>query len=331
MGSRFAILPSGEVVVGELKGGDRLGVYSQNGQITRQILLRSPDGVSGSGMPQTPAVSPEGTLHVADALFARVPFGRTLPSQRVRIFQPPVPQVNEVLAIDRNTTILQAIEPSRAGTKLFHVVDGRGRISRSFGDSTRIAWVGAFAATRRRIARGGDGRFWAIAPNNYRLVQWDTAGVVNRTLEVRSSWFSDWDERTDLPDIATDRWPTVIQGLATDGRGLLWILAWRPRSDWAPSPELTKPVEERRSWLDRSDYSRALESVVEVIDADCAVVVARRIVPFPLSGFVSTANAEVASVIPDRDRQAKGPMFTLARLRLEIPKGTQGNWCLKSR
>ena len=55
-----------------------------------------------------------------------------------------------------------------------------------------------------------------------------------------------------------------------------WIeIAYPGASPEAVERELTKPVEERRSWLDRSDYSRALESVVEVIDADCAVVVAR--------------------------------------------------------
>ena len=317
MATRFVRTRSNGFIASELLGRSRLAEFDSAGAFVGGIEIGvSPDAPAGR-MSQVVAVSRDGTISVADEFFARVAITGALLGSRARLFPDPPPQVNDLLALGDDVTIVQAMIPVRGGAHAFHIVDGTGSIVRGFGAGTNVVYLEGFGATRRRLAQATSESFWSVPPNTYELTHWDTTGTIRQHLMVASAWFRAWDERLPAPDLRTQRWPSVIQGITVDSLGLLWVVSWVPNNSWVP-PRSRRELDDAkaRTRLTRSEYEQRLKSVVEVIDTRCGVIVARQVLPVVLFGFVAGSGGEVTSVLHDFS-ETTGSTFTFLRLSLE--------------
>ncbi len=326
MATRFVRTNSNGFIASELLGRDRIAEFDSTGVLVRVLDIGVSRDAPAGGMSQFVAVGPDGSIHVADEFFARVaPSGKLLGS-RSRLFPVPPPQVNDLLALNKDATIVQAMVPVRGGSHSFHLVDRSGRIVRGFGTASHVVYLEGFGATRRRLARATSESFWAVPPNRYELIHWDTIGSIRKRMMVSSSWFRNWDERLATPDLRTERWPSVIQGIAVDSLGLIWVVSWVPNNEWVPPRGDTQIRTERaKTRLTRREYEQRLKSVVEVLDPTCGRIVARQILPVVLVGFVAGTRGEITSVVHDFS-ESIGTSFRFLRLSLNRSALEPSNW-----
>jgi hypothetical protein len=129
------------------------------------------------------------------------------------------------------------------------------------------------------LAALDSGRFAAVQQNYRYLVQvWDTAGVMRREFRRDPEWFprSSYEERLGR----TPRSPPSSRVLGAQAdlvRRRLWITAVVPDRNWrVVAPEVEPGHREVTGWfaLKVSDYARAYDTVLEVLDLDTGKVIA---------------------------------------------------------
>ena len=111
-----------------------------------------------------------------------------------------------------------------------------------------------------RLARGGEGEFWAARLNRYELVLWDTAGSRLRTLRRTAEWFEPWEAFEEGGAYRTRPRPRLWD-IHVDPEGLLWTLVLVPDENWSEPQEVPRIG-------DLSLQDRVFDTMVEVIDPD---------------------------------------------------------------
>lgn len=304
--------PAGGYIVGELASPNTIAEFDAAGRFIRVMPTVARGDSRNATMPQTIAVAENGAVHVFDIGYVRYASSSSEPMRTWDVFEKPEPQAHALLAFGATSASVQAMVPARGGGHAFHMIDGTGRISKSFGEGTNVTILEGFGSTRRRIAKAPNGTFWAVPPNRYSLALWDTSGVIRRRMSVKSDWFIPWDERLSLPNIRSERWPTVIQGIAVDSLGFVWTVSWEPPPSWRP--ERGRLSDEGLSApLTRRETERAVHSVVEIIDPYCGVVVYRQRFPLAFEGFIG----ESTTIISDYNVVTKSPTYQVIRLTFD--------------
>lgn len=148
--------------------------------------------------------------------------------------------------------------PARVGYPL-HLVNGAGRIVRSFGSTS-----GAFRPDipyfdNRTIAHGAPGQVWAAHLNQYRIELWSTEGRKLRELRRTVPWFPAY-----LANRAPSRSvppPTLLGQVRQDRAGRLWVRIRVPDANWRRAVRPGGP-----HGVTVSDHDRYVDTIIEVID-----------------------------------------------------------------
>ena len=117
------------------------------------------------------------------------------------------------------------------------------------------------------------GRFISVQQNHNYLVQiWDTSGVLIKEFRRSPSWFSPWSHTDRLErGPRSPPFPAVVGAFVDLGRRKLWIAAVVPDRAWQGSGSNATERggrAERPASIDLSEYPRAYDTIVEVVDLD---------------------------------------------------------------
>lgn len=182
---------------------------------------------------------------------------------------PASPSLGGMLRLSSGAWITNAVitDAGQVGHPL-HLIGNDGEIVRSFGALTPVYRSDARRPMERSLAAAGEDRVWAAHRSEYRLELWDTANRLHRTLVRDVPWFRPWVrvEATNLDE----PWPAHLWDLHLDGEGLLWVTISVPGSDWREHVEEHAPGQ---FWFPNT--ARYFSTIVEVVDAEQACVVAR--------------------------------------------------------
>lgn len=149
---------------------------------------------------------------------------------------------------------------------------------RGFGGAKHATAPGAWTGFTRRVAVAPDGSIWAVPVGNYVLEQWSRDGRLLRSLQRDAPWFGPrW---AGIPDDPRSPAPAFVQGMRIDSLGLLWVFSSVPDAHWrnAYGAPVTMPMRNGRGGtsypIERMD--KYGDTMIEVIDVERAVVIARR-------------------------------------------------------
>jgi len=150
------------------------------------------------------------------------------------------------------------------------------------GESEPYALVDKYSFTRKTFARSMrslaavEGGFLSIQSfEDYEIRAFTNSGLLARTYTRDAPWFDSSAEfRKTTPTVPP---VTYVAGAYTDSDGLLWVFIGTADEDWAQAlgEERVYEKEGGQSAFDVVDPVKLYDTVVEVIDLDAEVVVAR--------------------------------------------------------
>jgi hypothetical protein len=94
--------------------------------------------------------------------------------------------------------------------------------------------AGCEACSIRSFAYRDESTFWAASAYSYRLELWNVNGTLERDIRPSSEWLS---AEPYVRRIADSKPAPYIVGIASDRRGLLWVLGYAPSNDYVRPPE----------------------------------------------------------------------------------------------
>ena len=246
----------------------QIAEFGPDGRLTG-VIGRAGQGPGEFGIAITPIPGPGDTLFVPDLAQARISmFG----PDRALAGTLPMPFFFFVPAFvmpDGSFLVAEQIRTSESIGYPMHVVDREGRVVRSFGTDEPQYRPDLNHILTRNVAPGRDGTVWAMAPARYILERWDpSTGEQLQSTRIRSDWFR---ESTEPYTDETVRPLPLVVGLWEDEHGLVWTIVRDADVDWAPPPR----ANEHRP-VDRQQYSRTYDWVIEVVDPGSGRVLASR-------------------------------------------------------
>lgn len=171
--------------------------------------------------------------------------------------------------------VLNNYMPSR---RSFTLLDAQHNEIRTFGRSIASDRFRDSDAMQFLLAPLDSGRFAAVQQHYQYLIQvWDTAGVLKKEISRDPGWFarSTFEERL----ARTPRSPPFarVVGVHADlAKRQLWIVALVPDRNWrAVAPAVEPGSREIPGWLTLpvSDYKRAYDTIIEVLNLDSGKVI----------------------------------------------------------
>lgn len=152
-----------------------------------------------------------------------------------------------------------------------HLIDGSGRLIRSFGAENAVFRPDAFYSFQRYIAPSGEGSIWAAHHLQYVIELWDVEGELKDVLVRRADWFPpQFTQRRRTPD--TPDYPAIHE-IREDANGLVWVIVRVNQPNW--SEALGDPVESPDGrYYPVEDFDGLMGTRMEVIDPQRAAVVA---------------------------------------------------------
>lgn len=171
--------------------------------------------------------------------------------------------------------------PESAGFP-FHKLDQGGRVRKSFGPSAFAGLEQLNRQSVRRITSSGDGGIWTASPSEYVLELWyPEANAPSVTLVRTAQWFP---SHTGTEPLTPHRMPRPkIIAVQSTTRGHLWAITSVGDIRWRES--LRKVERETGDIYVPFQHDRVYDTIVEIIDPDCACLLAsQRVDPF-LAGF----------------------------------------------
>jgi hypothetical protein len=240
---------------------DQVLVFERSGRLS-SVLASADNGVYRRITNLIPIA--DGSILVHDSILRRTFI--VGPDLKVRRTVPVALRPTFVLDGDKYVVAEQVPTTDLAGQPI-HIIDGDGRVIRSFGANT-----GVYRADQQlmssRIVAPGDGRIWVVAPGRYVLEQWSPAtGELMQSTIVQSSWFKEartynYDERI--------RPTAIIQALWVTG-GIGWVLLRDADTNWQPParPNVERPVT-------AAENDRMYDWVLEAVDTKSGRVLASK-------------------------------------------------------
>jgi hypothetical protein len=180
-----------------------------------------------------------------------------------------------VLNSDRRT-------PRQIGQPL-HEINRSGQLVRSFGSPSGVYRRDIPSLMSRALAPSGGALLWSAYRRRYQIDLIDASrGTIVRSFVREADWFPD--EMKPEPRSATQDpapYPYIVD--IQEQSGLLWILISMADPDWRAQVQEGAPGEHFQV-LDDQGYR---DSVIEVIDLECATVLASVRVPEYVRQFVA--------------------------------------------
>ena len=245
----------------------QIAEFGPDGRLAR-VIGRSGQGPGEFGIAVTPIPGPGDTLFVPDLAQGRISmFG----PDRALAGTLPMPffLLPAFVMPDGSFLVAGQIRTSESIGYPMHVVDREGRVVRSFGTDEPQYRPDLNHILTRKVAPGQDGTVWAMAPARYILERWDpSTGELLQSTRIRSDWFR---ESTEPYTDETVRPLPLVVGLWGDEHGLVWTIVRDADVDWAPPPR----ANEHRP-VDREQYDRTYDWVIEVVDPGSGRVLASR-------------------------------------------------------
>lgn len=278
---RTAFLSNGEFWVASSQVGGHLLRYAPDGTLLQEYDYRG-DG-PGEFLAPMGLVAKGDSLVVLGGTRILVYDAEGEPARFERLYLQPF----SISPMGDSTLLVQGItpDPSGPGAKPETPSGVAEQIVRiGLDDMDRTGFPAPFdgltSKERRRteVAASRDGGFWTIPENRYQFRKWDSSGALISVLVRESDWFEPWRyEDWDTP--RDDGVPTRITYINEDTEGLLWTVTFVQDEDFVPFPA-------RRDGLYHKDHPQ-LDAMVEVLDPDRGVVLARRRFPGTTSRFLS--------------------------------------------
>ncbi|HEX7239674.1 MAG TPA: 6-bladed beta-propeller [Longimicrobiaceae bacterium] len=299
----------GRYYVTTIASPHELHVFDGAGRYLRKVG-RQGDGPGEFRIAAAPVFARGDTMYVLDVVAARVT--RLSPSYGVLgTFRVPLGRDPQILVTGQNQLLLHAAIPTadRVGLPL-HLLDERGRISRSFGAVRPTVRPDLPFLNVRRVAAGRENRIWSAYLNRYVVEAWDSRGVLHLALERRPGWFAPWLEPGPSPRLAPPR--PLVAAIREDAQGRVWVLLhvadqnWRKRalrrvgSEYEITPE---------------DQDHFYDTVIEVLDPRTGRLVASARHPRYVRGFAGDG------LLYTYREDADGvPAYEVWRTRLTSPR-----------
>lgn len=285
-----ARLQSGHWIVADYFGSELIKEYDADGTFLGSTG-RKGQGPGEFQIPSPIAVLPGDTVEVFDfgnmrisALGPDLGFLRsrrlTLPGFSIARLEGGWLAVGAILA-----------DPALIGLPI-HLVSPRGTIVRSFGADPPLRDLSSTDVVHRTLAASTGQRVWAAPLTEYVVERWSRDGELLERWRRDVPWFRPHSDYG-LNDGSRPPGPGVY-ALREDASGLLWVLIRVPDPEWQdafvekPDPygRVSRRVENMHDYMD---------TVIEVIDPEGGVVVARAQHDLAFSGFAGDifAYAEV--------------------------------------
>jgi hypothetical protein len=187
-------------------------------------------------------------------------------------------QVDDLLWFTGGPTVIAAMNGSaeRAGYPL-HLLDGAGRITRSFGVDKADLDPRSFAATgddassymSRFLTRGANRTFWVSSQTRFLLEQYDLTGrLLNQGRHALDGWYGDFSERAPGAGEFKGGSIGILQESSTDD--LLWLVYHDRNASFVRAGMLSKPL---------GEISRMFDMIIEAVDARTLQLLATRRFP----------------------------------------------------
>jgi hypothetical protein len=146
----------------------------------------------------------------------------------------------------------------------------------------------ASSMAQRILTAGPDGTLWAARQMyRYAIEHWDRSGRLLGTIVRDAPWFPSTRAEDDPHVLPNESRPLPrVSGVWLDGAGHLWTSILVPDAHWrATDPRRAGPGEHRTRIPTPGEWSRYLDTIVEVIDLRAGRVVVSQRFPGVLGGF----------------------------------------------
>jgi len=214
-----------------------------------------------------------------------------------------------VLRLPNDTLlILSRSDSAPASGYPFHIVDGAGRITRSFGADYPLTADQLYNAFSWVVPSRDSTAFWTFHRNRYAIEKWSIDG--HRLLSVQRDvdWFPPRQRESDAPIRAVKPQPRIVSVWEGD-HGLLWTIVSVPKVDWKPTVQRRPRDEEDLPTLE--DMMMVYDSIIEVIEPTTSRLVASSRLSDLLGYFVADG------VVVGMRLQARQPVLQLRQVVLE--------------
>ena len=194
----------------------------------------------------------------------------------VRVLSLP-PGIEDGLQYAGSPFMAYGVVGSRSGAGFpLHLVDANGKILRSFGADSSGARVlpGKEMRVARKFSRAGATEVWSVAVNRSLIERYSKDGSPNYQWIRQLPWFPEWNGVRRAEDVSPT--PTLVTGVAEDALHRLWVTTTIRDARWCESRARRPPPGREPSITNRSEMSKYVDTIVEVIDPAARRVTASR-------------------------------------------------------
>jgi hypothetical protein len=207
--------------------GKRILVFDASGRFLQQV------GVTGRGPGEFEKVNlvrfaSADTVLAFETRRVHVLTPTFRPARTVSL--PGTPQAARLLPNGSLLIAARVSAPNAVGFPL-HVVDGAGKVLKSFGWRGDPVVDPKCRVCGRTMARGGAPAVVLIHPNRYTWEEWSTEGSILRSITVASTWLQPWTTPSDHLGGNEPQRPAISQ-VTVDSLGRSWIYGLRPPANW---------------------------------------------------------------------------------------------------
>jgi hypothetical protein len=291
----------GRLVVSDEPAWTKVKVYDASGAHLRTL------GREGEGPGEYQGIAglrfgPRDSLFVFDwALWRVTVYGPEL-EEPIRTTALPVEPLYRVLVLDDGRFVISSAmwTPELVGLPI-HVIAADGELLDSFGNDGSRDPGDAAGRPRLLAPASGDGAFWAVRPDEYRLQKWTPDGTLVREIRGDEELLHDprWEAEGFRPG------PPMIGAIAEDPGGWLWVVIGSPKPNWTDYL-----VEGGPHGMTLEAGSR--QTTIQALDPSTGEVLASTTVPYPLSAF-----ARPGLMFQTDLSESLDPVARLFELRLE--------------
>ena len=153
-------------------------------------------------------------------------------------------------------------------------IDREGKVAASFGgDSTGCGRLCGLVGVRL-LAADADGAVWAARQlEDFVLERYDREGRRTRSLHIAADWFPSLDS---FPPAPGDRFPfSIINSIALDSAGRLWIAGSTADPDWESSLGPARPGEGGTTYRPVADVNRYRDGILDIRDTTTGALIAQ--------------------------------------------------------
>ena len=254
---------------------DYLAVFDSDGTFVAKVGQRGKGPLEFTN-PLAILGNDQGEIAIFDPGNSRVTMVDTS-FQLVRELSVPI-VASSVLALPgRDRYLLTGVVPAEASmVQPLHILEG-SRITRSFGRTEDSGFIGDM----KRLAADDRGRVFAADMYAYRVDAWTVDGQLISQFERPGLWTPPEHGQPAPPTPADPDLPSLLAAIQVSGDRYLWVVSWVPQED------AREHLYQKGRILDFDDWNAVYDSVIEIIDVDTGLIIARTRHPEVIGGFLA--------------------------------------------